>query len=393
MQAEPRWSCTIPSIHDDTPLGVRIYHPTTLQSQSEKPWRKRGIVMAHPYAPMGGSYDDRVVGIVADEFLSAGWIVGTFNFRGAHAAKGRTSWSGKPELSDYHSFASFFMHYLSYLRPNPLPDAAFTPDQLPVSPTTAAPHHLDEQAPIVVLGGYSYGSLILRNLPPLPSILQPFAAPLTGSAAHEILLCAQKLADQDNLEFINAARDHERRRRRGHEHKLSIKMGGEETSPEMRRSSREIGRSVDGGRSLDIVSRLRSLSHGHRRGKDPSPRPPAGPGKRPAIQVPAVRYLLVSPITPPTSTLAAPALARGFWSRPGNEDATLKMHETLAVYGDEDMFASAKKIREWTARMEIENQRGFGGVEVSGAGHFWHEQGVERQLREALRLWERRVRD
>ena len=37
--------------------------------------------MAHPYAPMGGSYDDRVVGIVVDEFLKTGWIVGTFNFR------------------------------------------------------------------------------------------------------------------------------------------------------------------------------------------------------------------------------------------------------------------------------------------------------------------------
>lgn len=37
--------------------------------------------MAHPYAPMGGCYDDRVVGIVVDEFLRLGWVVGTFNFR------------------------------------------------------------------------------------------------------------------------------------------------------------------------------------------------------------------------------------------------------------------------------------------------------------------------
>lgn len=37
--------------------------------------------MAHPYAPMGGSYDDRVVGMVVEEFLKLGWIVGTFNFR------------------------------------------------------------------------------------------------------------------------------------------------------------------------------------------------------------------------------------------------------------------------------------------------------------------------
>lgn len=47
-------------------------------TQSQK---KRGIIMAHPYAPMGGSYDDRIVGIVVHEFLKAGWIVGTFNFR------------------------------------------------------------------------------------------------------------------------------------------------------------------------------------------------------------------------------------------------------------------------------------------------------------------------
>lgn len=37
--------------------------------------------MAHPYAPMGGSYDDRVVGMVVEEFLNQGWVVGTFNFR------------------------------------------------------------------------------------------------------------------------------------------------------------------------------------------------------------------------------------------------------------------------------------------------------------------------
>jgi hypothetical protein len=111
------------------------------------------------------------------------------------------------------------------------------------------------------------------------------------------------------------------------------------------------------------------------------------------IQVPEVRYLLVSPLTPPTSTLATPGLARLFWSRAGNEDATLTKHETLAVYGDQDMFASAKKMREWVVRMEKENHGGFCGVEVTDAGHFWHEQGVERQLREALRLWEKRVRD
>jgi len=82
---DPHYTFTIPSIHDDTTLDCRLYHPDHLAKaagdDATRPWRKRGIVMAHPYAPMGGSYDDRVVGIVAHEFLKAGWIVGTFNFR------------------------------------------------------------------------------------------------------------------------------------------------------------------------------------------------------------------------------------------------------------------------------------------------------------------------
>jgi alpha/beta superfamily hydrolase len=83
---EPHYSFTIPSIHDDTTLDCRIYLPDvfgeSIEGHLEKQsWRKRGIVMAHPYAPMGGSYDDRVVSIVVDELLTAGYIVGTFNFR------------------------------------------------------------------------------------------------------------------------------------------------------------------------------------------------------------------------------------------------------------------------------------------------------------------------
>lgn len=84
---EALYSFTIPSVNDDTPLRCRVYHPDALsEAQCTPPGlhmsnRKRGIVMAHPYAPMGGNYDDRVVSIVVDEFLKAGWIVGTFNFR------------------------------------------------------------------------------------------------------------------------------------------------------------------------------------------------------------------------------------------------------------------------------------------------------------------------
>lgn len=132
---EPKYSFTIPSVHDDTKLECRIYHPWSFDgvggggsgeeaaghdgsegggissgdsaaegagelgveigernahahASSDPPggsltarWRKKGIVVAHPYAPLGGSYDDRVVGMVVEEFVRLGWVVGTFCFR------------------------------------------------------------------------------------------------------------------------------------------------------------------------------------------------------------------------------------------------------------------------------------------------------------------------
>jgi alpha/beta superfamily hydrolase len=38
-------------------------------------------IVAHPYAPLGGCYDDPVVASMGNALLDAGYIVGTFNFR------------------------------------------------------------------------------------------------------------------------------------------------------------------------------------------------------------------------------------------------------------------------------------------------------------------------
>ena len=278
--------------------------------------------------------------------------------RGAQAAKGRTSWSGKPEVQDYISFAAFFTHYMTYLRAHPSPDTSFTPEQSPISPKNGSTDRLApvdiQESPVVILGGYSYGSLILRHLPPVPSILHPFSAPLPGSAASEIVLRARKLAEQSNLEFINTARDAERSKRKGHQNKLSVTMGGEETSPDQRRPSREIRRSMDDRdrRSVDIGGRLRSWST--RRAKEvlftgsgsSSENDGVGARMQTAIPMPHVRYLLISPLTPPVSTLVAPSLAHKPWGR-SNEQEVIGKHVALAVYGDQDIFTSSKKTRQW----------------------------------------------
>ena len=72
---EPQYAFSIPSIEDDTPLDCRLYY----QTRGGLP--TKGAVIAHPYAPLGGSYDDAVVLAVVETLVGLGYAVGTFNFR------------------------------------------------------------------------------------------------------------------------------------------------------------------------------------------------------------------------------------------------------------------------------------------------------------------------
>lgn len=72
------YSFTIPSLQDDTPLDCRIYHPENLGNTDHE---LSGAIIAHPYAPLGGSQDDHVVLALTECLLEAGHIVVTFNFR------------------------------------------------------------------------------------------------------------------------------------------------------------------------------------------------------------------------------------------------------------------------------------------------------------------------
>lgn len=80
----PALTLTIPSINDNIVLDCRIYSPphllTRLKSEGIE-WRKKCAIVAHPYAPLGGSYDDPIVDIVASCLLEESFFVGTFNFR------------------------------------------------------------------------------------------------------------------------------------------------------------------------------------------------------------------------------------------------------------------------------------------------------------------------
>ncbi|ELR09881.1 hypothetical protein GMDG_04359 [Pseudogymnoascus destructans 20631-21] len=326
MVLKPTLSLTLPSLKDETVLDCRVYFPTTLydpaastdsssgswsgddekQREEERVrrelngearapdthrWtakRRKAAIIAHPYAPLGGSCDDYIVQQTAGTLLKQGFVVGLFNFRGAATSKGKTSWNGKPEVCDYHSMVGFmaaFMHHLDLEPASPagsVPDAgtyelSTIPSQLPANPVSEPPAcpttsssastNRDsapvDNTPLLLLAGYSYGSLITTMLPPLSTLLTPFQSPLPGTTASEIRLRAQHLAEEQNTlhtERLKRASEAATRRQLARNMSGGLRVGGDETSDAHHRTSLD---SHHGRRSLRL-DRLENSDWGRR---------------------------------------------------------------------------------------------------------------------------------
>ncbi|KAI1771261.1 Alpha/Beta hydrolase protein [Hypoxylon cercidicola] len=393
MLPRPNLSFTLPSIHDSTKLDCRIYHPTCLTepgSFRSPPWRRHAAVVAHPYAPLGGCYDDPVVAIIAGTLLQVGFVVTTFNFRGASSSDGRTSWTSKPERADYMSVASFLVYYVHYLRPPHCPDA---------TAIGAAP-------PTLLLAGYSYGAMVTIQLPPLSSFLAQFASPPTHTALADIRLRAQHLAEQQIIMDTTPASPRK---------SLGMRVGGSESTSPQKAHERPRIHSPDreekirrGVRDLLSRSHLIHRKHdsnltGHHMPVEEHEVPCLG--KLDNLIEFRSAYLMVSPplgIVTNLATLnfsnpfsswskrkrAGPPSAKSHGGEVAQEDteaeAKLTKNPTLVIYGDQDGFLSMKKMRDWTGQLSSTEGTQFYHVEVSGAGHFWIEEGVLYELREAV---------
>ncbi|KAI1760806.1 Alpha/Beta hydrolase protein [Hypoxylon sp. FL1150] len=391
MLPRPNLSFTLPSIHDNTKLDCRIYYPPCLSSSSRSlQWRRDAAVVAHPYAPLGGCYDDPVVATIASTLLEVGFIVATFNFRGASSSDGRTSWTSKPERADYISVASFLVYHVHYLRP---------PRYSPAIATSTTP------PPTLLLAGYSYGAMVTTQLPSVNSFLSQFASPPAHTALADIRLRAQHLAEQQII--ISTTPTSPRR-------SLGMRIGGkEDTSPQK-------GHEGLGTHSPDREERIRKgvkdlLSRSHLIHKKHDGHP-TGLSRELEHEVPYLEkldglmefrsaYLVVSPPLGIVANLATLNFSSPFsnWLRRkrgglpstkihGGEvaqeeteaEAKLTRNPTLAIYGDQDGFLSLRKMREWTTQLSSTEGSQFHYVEVSSAGHFWIEEGVLNKLREAV---------
>ncbi|EAU34421.1 conserved hypothetical protein [Aspergillus terreus NIH2624] len=180
----PTFAFTIPSVHDETRLDCRLYLPTGLMAEPSSSQPLRGAIVAHPYASLGGCYDDAVVSFIGGELLGNGYVVGTFNFRGAADSDGRTSWTARPEVADYVSFYGFMLNYLHMLS-----KSGSRSDDAPT------PEHGESSTDVqLVLSGYSFGSLIASNLPAISVIADIFNGSVDSTAVREIFLAARDIS-------------------------------------------------------------------------------------------------------------------------------------------------------------------------------------------------------
>ncbi|KAL1297855.1 hypothetical protein AAFC00_006382 [Neodothiora populina] len=443
--AEPAYVFTIPSFVDGTPLDCRIYHPPIFEHEgpvtSDEAWVKKGSVIAHPYAPLGGSMDDPVVMVAVVVLLKLGFVVGTFNFRGAAESKGSTSWTGKSELDDYISFTNLMVHYLNDLRFPSVAEQKLA-DGMDGDLTGVTPSTLRDIS--LVLGGYSYGSLITSQLPETEALLEQCKQPKYELNARETLLRAQSLASQTNerLQVQMRQKQHERGRPLPNVHKKSnshhsIVYGGQETSLHGHQrtgshssgsggggSGRRCSSGCGGGnrRSVDIPGRIKDhIVHHHnvhrhssdgrrrsvRRSSSRSVRnhvshshAPDATTTTPSLEkvLPAnattvicggvkTHYLLISPLLPPLSAFLSPSWASMLLMRPFDSE-TLVRNKTLVVFGSEDGFTSARRMRAWCKKMEMQSTaKDFEWHEEEKAGHFWRERGVIKGLATRVERW------
>ncbi|KAJ8070131.1 hypothetical protein OCU04_000523 [Sclerotinia nivalis] len=466
MLPPPTLSFTIPSIHDNSSLECRIYHPACLVPTSISqaiPWRKRAAIVAHPYAPLGGSYDDAVVDLVASTVLKEGFVVGTFNFRGAGSSKGHTSWSSLPEQKDYISFIGFIVTYLhhltvpysssppSFTQSDPqLQDLAPIQSHGPLETTndsssgklTSAGPSLGgfEAQPILLLAGYSYGTLITINLDPsLLAILAPFQQPVSGSPYADIRSRARFLATQQN-EVIETtysllrAGSHRRGRSLqlgeqmiNHKTRLSssgVRMGGDE---DIRRASHDMhGSGVRRSFSVDAplkvrksVDRIKSIVHhgspkrgwsytSTPRSQDTESNVENSDGHTHDRKVNSagclgndikLAYLLVSPLPPDgmINNLASigsfrPNFLFGKQSHKMEPDIKFTIDPTLVLYGTGDLFVQVKTFERWTEKLssickgrEPGSAITFRYEEIANGEHFWRNSTAARELKENIR--------
>ncbi|KAJ9260000.1 Alpha/Beta hydrolase protein [Paecilomyces variotii] len=400
LPPSPSFTFKIPSIHDGTQLSCRLYIPRQLeQPETAASWQKRGAIVAHPYAPLGGCYDDPVVSTVGEELLESGYVVGTFNFRGAGDSDGKTSWTAKPELADYVSFYGLMLCFLDGLKIGGSTSRIRESDPSGESSSGDVGKNQSEDSSAtfsIILCGYSYGSMIASHVPTVDVVLRLFQDASRDSFAAAIRSRADQCSAHCNNSVHTEFRPHTPDRTRPDSRPrspLPVVLGQSPVSQKERKVILEgVRRSLDRAkRKISFSSRSSDVGSQERK---------TVVTEKPQIQIPRISYLLVSPILPPISQFLTMfskiSLSSSVISGTSAQDTSipsakaeeqLSAHPTLVIYGDNDNFTAADKVRMWCEGITKTTGSQIHAREIEAAGHFWHEQRAKAQMKATIRAW------
>lgn len=262
----------------------------------------------------------------------------------------------------------------------------------------------------LILGGYSYGSLIVTHLPPTSEILTMFRETQASTWTSDILKRAKELALQTNTLLSNQADTRGRlpgsplrkRHKRQSSSQHSIVYGGSDSPSPADRHSMDLVH-----KGMEVPARIRHAMHRSHKHSSSSTQALSSKSSQRTIStgnVPTLEslphvlthYLLISPLLPPlASFLSLSTSSLMFWRHADHIAHNLVRHPTLVVFGTKDAFTSSHKMDAWCKKMNTLSsqaageygQSSFRWKKVEGAGHFWREHGVEAQLTDSLRAW------
>lgn len=386
MLPKPSANFTLPSLYDDLELDGRLYFPR-FQCEHEEDRPRGCAVFAHPYAPLGGCYDDPVVSSVGSVLVRNGFVLVTFNFRGAENSTGRTSWSSKAELGDY---VSVYALVLALMNASDVANYLARTD-----------HYETSQSPVLLLGGYSYGSMIAAHLPDIGVVLSILQHAKDGSAEYEIKNRAHELAQA----FLGYCETQQERGRSslqalpaGTLQPSGATFGGYESPTAAHRISREGSRrSLNRERARHSVERVRRKLGNRGNGYETSTSSSAEAAETPQV-MPKLAFLLISPLVGAISSFATmfsrlrferrdPKLTAARDTPVTDTDAMLSSNSSLIVFGTDDHFTSSRKVREWCESLRAKPGSSTDFREVHRAGHFWHDPELEAQMTGSVSHW------
>lgn len=257
-----------------------------------------------------------------------------------------------------------------------------------------------------VLCGYSYGALVLARLPSVEAMTKRFQDAPLGTAAAEVIIRARILAKHtlQTTQDVQCPINPRERTSNPTETTTSpaqsprasaMLTGGEESDSSNQRRSRDSRRSADVVRStMDVHRRIGILLRKHSDKSDKSKHetnPSIDDGLTPVVRV---RYLLISPVLLPFTSILCPPGPPASMFRPrgiladGNAGSLFLQRPTLILFGSSDGFTSGRRLRAWAEKYaRTSGASDFRWEQINSAGHFWREDGVMAALQSRVSAW------